>query len=85
MYGPCCPGKTNVRKIRVGNLDVGIAELDAIIKKGLGMSDMSDDELRKFLLDQVKIYNYVPRSAEAEYAEAIWREFINARDSKRGV
>ena len=85
MFGACCPGKANVRKIRVGGLEIGIAELDLIIKRALEMKDRSDDELRAFLLEQVKIYNYVPRSAEAEYAEAVWREFTNARESKKGV
>ena len=83
MQGTCCPGKTNVRRIRVGGLEIGIAELESVIKNALEMRDSDDEEIRRILLEQIKIYNYVPKSAEREYADAVWTEFQKARESNR--
>lgn len=85
MMGACCPGKSKVKKIRVGGLDIGIAELDSIINRAIEMTDKSEEEIRRYLLEQVKIYNYVPNSAEKEYEDAIWKEFMSKKILREGA
>lgn len=84
--GPCCPGKTDTKRITIGGLQIGISFLDQIIEKAMAFPTASEEELRAILLREVKIYNYVPSSAEDEYADAIWEEFVRerARRSRRG-
>lgn len=77
--GPCCPGNSSTKRITVGGHQIGISFLDQIIEKAMARPDSSEDELKAILLREVKIYNYVPPSAEDEYAEAIWMEFVKER------
>ncbi len=86
QIGPCCPGKTATKRITIGGLQIGISFLDQIIEKAMASPAASEEELRAILLREVKIYNYVPSSAEDEYADAIWEEFVRerARRSRRG-
>jgi len=84
--GPCCPGKTATKRIAVGGQQIGIASLDQIIEKAFAAQGASEAELKSILLRELKIYNYVPSSVEAEYLDGIWEEFVRerARRSKRG-
>jgi hypothetical protein len=84
--GPCCPGKTATKRIAVGGQQIDIASLDQIIEKAFAAQGASEAELKSILLRELKIYNYVPSSVEAEYLDGIWEEFVRerARRSKRG-
>lgn len=77
--GTCCPGKNLTKRITIGGQQIGISFLDQIIEKAMSHPDASEEELRSILLRELKIYNYVPSSAEGEYAEAIWEEFVRER------
>ena len=65
--------------LRIGGLDVGIADLGAIIEKGLEHVRDPDDEQRAALLSELKARNYVPSSVEKEYMSALWAEFKKHR------
>lgn len=77
---PCCPGRTTTKKVRVGDLEVGIAELDAILAKAAELGDATEDELKRTLMRETKKHNYVPPSAERDYADAILAEFIRFKE-----
>jgi hypothetical protein len=68
-----------VKKVNVGGLPVGIAQLDEIIEevKNLGLKD--GEEIGKQLLKRVKVYNYVPPGTEGEYIDALLREYEKRR------
>jgi len=82
----CCSGKTTAKRITVGGQQVGIAFLDQIIEKALASEGASEEELKAILLRELKIFNYVPSSAEEEYLHGIWEEFVKERSrrSERG-
>ncbi len=77
--GACCPGKSAAKRITVGGHQIGISFLDQIIEKAMAHLGAPEEELRSILLREVKIYNYVPSSAEDEYVDAIWEEFVKER------
>jgi NAD-dependent dihydropyrimidine dehydrogenase PreA subunit len=77
---PCCPGRSVTKKIRVGDLEVGIADLDGILAKAAEMGDASESELKKVLMRETRKHNYVPAPAEQEYLAAIWAEFVRFRE-----
>lgn len=66
----------------VGGQDVGISEYDAIMRKALSLEHARDDEIRLLLLKELKIFNYIPSSAEQEYLEAMWQAFQRLRDER---
>jgi len=84
MCGPCCPGKPNTKRLRIGDQDVGIAGFDEIMARGLEALDRTDEEQRRILLEELKKQNYVPSSIENQYLVAIWAEFRLVRARKRG-
>lgn len=79
MMGPCCPGKPVAKRLRIGGQMVGIADLDAVIGEALDLTDDSEEELKAFLLSELKESNYIPSEMEGEYAAAIWDEFVRRR------
>jgi len=79
MYGPCCPGKPVVKRIRVGNQEVGIAELDRVLDRALVMTSDSEADLRRMMVKELRIFNYIPSEAEAEYSDALWHALVERR------
>jgi len=87
MVKPCCPAAAArmVKKISIGSLTVGIALLDDIIEEVCLMRLDDKKKIGEALLKQVKIYNYVPDSAEGEYTEALlmeYEKFCKTREAK---
>ncbi|MEM2891793.1 MAG: hypothetical protein QXJ32_04740 [Thermoplasmata archaeon] len=82
MPGECCPGRSTSKRLRVGSQEVGISEYDAIMRKALELVNVPDDEIKRALLRELKIYNYVPSAAEQEYLEALWKAFEQLRQDK---
>ena len=74
-----CSGNSTSRNLRIGGQNVGIAEIDRILRKTLEYPKASDKELKAVLLKELKQYNYVPSSMEAEYIEALWKEYLRCR------
>lgn len=75
MCGCGCSGKSTARNLRIGGNLVGIAEIDKILRVGLELNGAKDAELKSAMMNELKRYNYVPPSMEAEYAEAILKEY----------
>ena len=66
---------SEIRKIRIGGLSIGLMELDSILEEA-GRRDFKDEaQLSRFLLDRIKQENYVPPRRENEYAAALLREY----------
>ncbi len=72
-----------VTMIQVGDQTVGIVGLDDILQQALAVSGLSDDELRRAILQAVKAHNYVAPASEGEYAVALWEAFAAYR-ARRG-
>ena len=70
------------KRLTVGGQEIGISEYDAIMRKALELKDASDDEIRRIILRELKIYNYIPSSVEQDYLEAMWRAFEKIRDER---
>lgn len=75
---PCCAAEAlrRVKQIEIGGTIVGIAMLDSIMEEVRGSNLARSDEIADELLKRVKIYNYVPKAAEASYREALLREYL---------
>lgn len=54
---------------------VGIANLDKILEDVVALRFIDPMSIRRELLERVKACNYVPRSAEGEYAAALFRDY----------
>jgi len=84
MTKDCCAAKRPVDQIRVGEQEVGIADLEGILRRTLEHADASDDELKVILLREFKTRNYFPAQAEEEYMRALWERFKNYRAEQMG-
>lgn len=74
---PCCAAEAlrRIRQVDVGGITVGLAMLDEIIDEVRELRPASREALADELMKRVKIYNYVPASAEDRYREAVCREY----------
>ena len=68
----------------VGGQEVGVADFDEIMGKGLENLKATDEEQRRILLAELKTRNYVPAATEKQYLDAIWVEFKKLRAKKLG-
>jgi len=84
MARDCCAAKRPVDQMRVGKLEVGIADLGGILKRTYERADASDEELKAILLEELKAHNYVPASVEKEYMSALWEQFKVYRAEQKG-
>ncbi|MCQ8894028.1 MAG: hypothetical protein NQU46_05295 [Methanolinea sp.] len=74
---PCCAAEAlrRIRQVDVGGITVGLAMLDDIIDEVQGLHLASKDAIVNELVKRIKVYNYVPPSAEDKYREAMYREY----------
>ena len=75
---PCCAAAAArmIKKLVLpGGLQVGIVNMDDILKEVADLKLVDDNAIKKELLKRVKIYNYVASSADNEYSEALLREY----------
>lgn len=64
------------KRIRLGDQQVGIIGLDEAFEElAQSHGSLSDEEIGLALVQRLKKRNYIPKSAEAEYSEALLREF----------
>ncbi|MGQ9546346.1 MAG: hypothetical protein ACUVTR_04170 [Dehalococcoidia bacterium] len=75
---PCCPAAAArlIKRLTLpGGFQVGIVNLDRILKEVAELNLPDDEAIKKELLTRVKIFNYVAPAAEADYAEALHGEY----------
>lgn len=67
--------ESKVKQVNIGGTRIGLAGLEEVLEE-VGQRRIGDEnELKRALLEGVKSRNYVPRSAEEEYATALLREY----------
>lgn len=72
----CCGGQdAQVKQINVGGVLVGLAGLDTIFEQLYVLGKRPEGAVGDELLAMVEARNYVPRSAEDKYKEALLREY----------
>lgn len=78
---PCCAASAvkKIRKIMIDGQEIGIAQLDEILTKVSAMNLGSEEAIGQALMKQVRVHNYVPRSKEQEYRNAIMNEYARRK------
>jgi hypothetical protein len=74
---PCCAADAlrRIRQIPIRGIPTGITLLDECIAEVKTQGLATEPEIRAALLRQVKVYNYIPRNVEDEYARVLSEEF----------
>lgn len=74
---PCCPAAAArmVKKLTMPHGEVGIVNLENILREVANLKLADDSATKKELLQRVKIYNYVVPGAEADYSKALLKEY----------
>lgn len=74
---PCCAADAlrRIRQIPINGIMTGITMLDESITTVKEMNPGNDAAIREALMKKIRIYNYVPRGVEEEYARAIMEEY----------
>lgn len=77
---PCCAADAlrRIRQVKINGILTGITMLDESITEVKAQNYGSDTEIRAALLKKIRIYNYVPKGVEAEYARALMEEYKKA-------
>jgi hypothetical protein len=77
---PCCAADAlrRIRQIPINGIMTGITMLDESIAEIQAQNYTNDPEIIAALMKKIKIYNYIPRGVEAEYARALLEEYKNS-------
>lgn len=66
-----------IKQVNVGGVVVGLSMLDNVIADVEALGLTSEPRLREELVKRTKIYNYIPKSAETMYGEALLSVYRN--------
>ena len=83
---PCCPegAARMVKRLTFPDgIQVGIANLEDILKEVADLRLADDEAIARELLNRVKICNYVPPTADTSYGEALLGEYKKLCRSQR--
>jgi len=74
---PCCAADAlrRIRQVKINGVMTGITMLDESIAEVKAQNPGSEPEILAALMKKIKIYNYVPKGVEAEYARALMEEY----------
>ena len=74
---PCCAASAArmVKKLNIGGTLIGISSLDQIIVEVSKMVLDDEETIKVELMKRVKVCNFVPSSAEMDYADAVLEEY----------
>ena len=77
---PCCAAEAlrRIRQIPINGIMTGITMLDESIADVKNQNPGNDSAAREALMKKIKIYNYVPKGVEDEYAKAVMKEYKKA-------
>jgi len=74
---PCCSADAlrRIRQVKINGIMTGFTMLDESIAEVKAQNLASQPEILAALMKKIKIYNYVPKGVEAEYARALMEEY----------
>ena len=74
---PCCAAEAlrRIRQVTINGIPTGITMLDECIAEVKKQEMKSEPEILAALIKRVKVYNYISRNVENEYARALFEEF----------
>lgn len=74
---PCCPADAlrRIRQVKINGLMTGITMLDECIAYVQDQGCGCEPEIRATLVKRIRIYNYIPKSVECQYADALMEEY----------
>jgi len=74
---PCCAAEAlrRIRQIPINGIMTGLTMLDESIAEVKEQNPGNDSAILEALMKKIKIYNYVPRSVEGAYAQAVMEEY----------
>ena len=74
---PCCAADAlrRIRQIPINGIPTGICMLDECIAEVKTQDLKNEPEIRAALIRRIKVYDYIPRSVEDEYARALFEEY----------
>jgi hypothetical protein len=77
---PCCAADAlrRIRQVKINGIMTGITMLDESIADVRTQNLGSEPEIRVVLMKKIRIYNYIPKSVEEEYARALMEEYKKA-------
>ncbi len=64
-----------VDRLKVGKFTIGIVGLEAALSEAAAARLEPDESAARHILERVRAANYIPPAAEAEYLEALLREY----------
>jgi len=81
---PCCAADAlrRIRQVKINGIMTGITMLDESIAEVRAQNYGREPEIRAALLKKIRIYNYVPKGVEEEYARALMEEYKKALTKK---
>jgi len=74
---PCCAADAlrRIRQVKINGIMTGITMLDESIAEVRAQDLKNEPEILAALMIKIKIYNYIPKGVEAEYARALMEEY----------
>jgi len=74
---PCCQldAARKVKRIFLDGTPIGISRFDEIIKEVASLDLEDEVQIKNELIVRIKKYNYVPSTAEEDYAEAAFEVY----------
>jgi hypothetical protein len=81
---PCCAAEAlrRIRQVKINGIMTGIVMLDESIAAVRAECLTSDAAVSGALLNRVKIYNYIPPSAENHYAGVLVDEYRKSMERR---
>lgn len=77
---PCCAADAlrHIRQVKIYGIMTGITMLDESIADVRSQNPGSDPEISAALMKKIKVYNYLPKAVEEEYARVLMEEYKKA-------
>jgi len=81
---PCCAADAlrRIRQVKINGIMTGITMLDESIAEVRAQNYGREPEICAALLKKIRIYNYIPKGVEEEYARALMEEYKKALTKK---
>ena len=74
---PCCAADAlrRIRQVKINGIMTGITMLDDSITEVKTQNLGGEPEILAALIKKIRVYNYIPRGVEVEYARALMEEY----------